>query len=147
MTARLKEALEIRNEAESAFSVDEACGKEIEEYLSLLVLIKKVAVVSISDLGKKKTRTLISQPGLRYTQANALIESLLTNQIFASLSITERNAVSKRIRNEIKERIMEGLVLFKAKMFNPDKEIFLLQFPVGEFDMVVFSPHVANCRI
>lgn len=92
-------------------------------------------------------RTVITQPGLRYAQADALIRSLLLDETFASLSLVERNAVQKRILTEIKGRMLEDLVLLETKLADPHKQVFVLQFPIGEFDMVVADPETASCRI
>ena len=40
-----------------------------------------------------------------------------------------------------------GLRLLETKLANPKKQVFVLQFPVGEFDMVVFDPDAGSCRI
>lgn len=42
---------------------------------------------------------------------------------------------------------MEDIVLLETKLANPQKEVFVLQFPVGEFDMVLFNPATASCSI
>ena len=42
---------------------------------------------------------------------------------------------------------MEDIVLLETKLANPKKEVFILQFPVGEFDMVLFDPAIASCSI
>ena len=49
-------------------------------------------------------------------------------------------AVQERILNEIKGRMLEDIVLQETQMANPKKEVFVLQFAIGEFDMVVFDP-------
>ena len=51
----------------------------------------------------------------------------------------------ERIRNEIKGRMMEDIVLLETKLANAKKQVFVLQFSVGEFDMVVFEPQTASC--
>jgi hypothetical protein len=55
--------------------------------------------------------------------------------------------IEKRILDEIRGRIMEEIVLLETKMVRPDKQVFQLQFAVGEFDMVVFDPKNACCEI
>lgn len=120
---------------------------EIREYLELLDLIQSVEVISIADLNHPRLRTLIAQSGMRYAQAEALIKSLLLDEKFSRLSLVERNVIQDRILNEIKGRMMEDIVLLETKTANPDKQVFVLQFPVGEFDMVVFDPAAASCEI
>lgn len=35
---------------------------------------------------------------------------------------------------------MEDIVLLETMLACPDKKVFKLQFPIGEYDMVVFDP-------
>lgn len=147
ITDRLRALLEIRNQTEQTVQLEEVHGAEIQEYLNLLDLIQKIDVVSMADFNRKQFRTVISQPGLRYAQADALVKSLLQDDKFSALSLPERNFVTDRILNEIKGRMMEDIVLLETKLANPKKEVFVLQFAVGEFDMVVFNPETASCSI
>ena len=95
----------------------------------------------------QRLRKLIAQPGLCYAQAKALIESLLLDPEFQDLSIDERNAVQDRILGEILGRMMEDVVLLETKLANPKKQVFVIQFAVGEFDMVVADPETSTCEI
>jgi len=147
VTLRLRELLEIRNESERTVDLEDVRTAEIQEYLHLLDLIQEIEIVSLSNVNQKVTRTVISQPGLRYAQAEALVSSLLLDEAFSSLSLAERNAVLDRIRNEIEGRMMEDIVLLETRLAYPKKQVFILQFPVGEFDMVVFDPAAASCEI
>lgn len=147
VTERLRELLEIRNKPEQTIVLEDAHITEIREYLHLLDLFREIDVVSLSDVNRKAVRNIISQPGMRYAQAEALVKSLLLDAKFSSLSLAERNAVLGRILNEIKGRMMEDIVLLETRLANPKKEVFVLQFPVGEFDMVVFDPVAASCEI
>ena len=104
-------------------------------------------MLHLPDVSTKSSRTVIAQPGLRYAQADALIRSLLLDETFSALSLAERTAVQERILTEIKGRMLEDIVLLETKLANPKKQVFVLQFPVGEFDMVVFDPEAGSCRI
>ena len=46
-----------------------------------------------------------------------------------------------------KGRMMEDIVLLETKLANPDKQVFQLQFAVGEFDMVIHDPKALTCEI
>ena len=102
--------------------------------------------VVMSDLSKQK-HTAISQPGLRYAQAEALIKALMDDSLMRSLSLVERNVTRESILNEIRGRMMEEIVLLETMMAKPKCEVFKLIFAVGEFDMVVFDPEAACCTI
>lgn len=75
------------------------------------------------------------------------MQSLLLDEIFQELSLAERNAVLTRIRSEIQGRMLEDIVLLETMLANPQKQVFILQFAVGEFDMVIFDPAAGSCKI
>ena len=107
----------------------------------------KLDIVSLPNLSHKETKTVISQPGLRYSQVEAVISSLLEEEEFSDLSLAERNYVLVRIESEVCGRLMEDLIMLETKMAYPHKRVFKLQFAVGEFDMVAFDPKTASCEI
>ena len=144
VTDSLRKLLEIRNKAEQTVALDDVHAAEIKEYLDLT---REIDVLHLPDVSTKSSRTVIVQPGLRYAQADALIRSLLLDETFSTLSLAERTAVQQRILTEIKGRMLEDIVLLETKLANPKKQVFVLQFPVGEFDMVVFDPEAGSCRI
>lgn len=147
VTKRLKHLLQIRDKAELSVGIGEAHRAEIKEYLDLLDLTCDIDVVNMSNLNARVSRTVLSQPGLRYAQAAALIQSLLLDETFRNIPIAERMSIEKRILDEIRGRMMEEIVLLETKMARPDRQVFQLQFAVGEFDMVVFDPKNACCEI
>ena len=147
VTEGLRKLLEIRNKPEQTVILDNAHVFEIKEYLDLLDLTRDIDIRSLPDVSRKFSRTVIAQPGLRYAQADALIRSLLQDETFAALSLLERTAVQERILDEIRGRMMEDIVLLETKLANPKEEVFVLQFPIGEFDMVVFDPAAGSCQV
>ena len=147
VTESLRQLLEIRNRAEQTARLDEAHAAEIKAYLELLDLTQSIGVRFLPDVGRESERTVITQPGLRYAQADALIRSLLLDETFGALSLPERTAVQERILSEIRGRMLEDIVLLETRMANPGKQVFVLQFPLGEFDMVVFDPDAGCCQI
>ena len=147
ITKRLKKLLLIRDKEEQSVNISDAHRTEIREYLDLLDLTCDIDVVNMSNLNERKVRTVFSQPGLRYKQAAALIQSLLLDETFRNTAIAERMAIEERILDEIRGRMMEEIVLLETKLARPEMQVFQLQFAVGEFDMVVFDPVHACCEI
>ena len=146
-TEQLKSLLEILDEADQTVKVADVHAAEIKEYLVLLDLIYEVdsrSFPNVNDIGKI---TVVSQPGMRYAQAQALVKSLLLDDKFKDLNLDERTQVIERILSEIRGRMMEDIILLETKLAQPSKEVFKLQFTVGEFDMVVFDPETASCEI
>jgi hypothetical protein len=146
-TKQLKHLLLIKDKAEQSVEISEPHRIEIKEYLDLLDLTCDIDIVNMSNLNEHRTRTVLSQPGLRYAQASALIKSLLLDETFKQVPITERMAIEKRILDEIRGRMMEEIVLLETKIAKPTKQVFQLQFAVGEFDMIVFDPQSAYSEI
>ena len=147
VTERLLSMLEIRNLPEQAVELRDAQVAEIREYLALLDLTHDVGVFALPSAEKLRDRTIITLPGLRFAQADALINSLLQDQPMSDLSIMERNYVLDRTRSHITGRMMEDIVLLETALARPKKQVFVLQFTIGEYDMVVFDPAAASCEI
>ncbi|MDE7445787.1 MAG: AAA family ATPase [Lachnospiraceae bacterium] len=143
----LKSLLEIKDKAEQSVEIQDAHRFEIKEYLDLLDLTVEIESRWMSDYNRRETRTAFSQPGMRYSQAESLVKSLMQDEVFRELSLEERNRVTERIIDEIKGRMMEDIVLLETKVSKKNCEVFRLQFAVGEFDMVVFYPKEGNCEV
>ena len=133
VTERLRQLLEIRNREEQTVKLDESHGAEIKEYLDLLDLTREIEIRYLPDVNRKSSRTVIAQPGLRYAQADALIRSLLLDQTFSALSLPERMAGSRKDFNGDQRKDAGGYCPFGTSMANPKKQVFVLQFPVGEY--------------
>lgn len=147
VTENLRRLLEIRNKEEQEVHPKATHAAEIQEYLQLLDLVEEIDVLRLPEVGRRGERTVFIQPGLRYAQAQALLESLLLDDVFDKLPLQERRAVQERILSEIRGRMLEDIVLLETKLANPKKQVFVLQFAVGEFDMVVFDPAAGSCEI
>ena len=147
VTKRLKTALEIRDAGERIVAIDDAIRIEIREYLDLLDLTVPIDVASLAAPGSVGSITTIAQPGLRYAQADALVESLLGDETILHLPLADRMRILERIRSEIKGRMMEEIVLLETKKARPACNVFKLQLDIGEVDMVVFDKRKAVCEL
>ncbi len=138
--------LDVKNKDNQTIEISDSHRVQIKEYLDLLDLTKDVEkrYIPVSDIGY---RTIFTQPGMRYCQAEALVKSLLLDKAFASLSIDERKAVNERILSEIKGRMMEDIVLLETMLSNKYSDVFKLQFAIGEYDMVTTDEKSSTCMI
>ena len=64
-----------------------------------------------------------------------------------SISRISRKALPVDILSDIQGRMMEDIVLLETRQAFPKKEVFVLKFAIGEFDMVVFDPTTSSCEI
>ena len=147
ITEKLRELLEIRNKEEQTVEITDAHRREIKEYLDLLDLTFDIPVVHMADFNQADSRTVITQPGMRYAQAEALISRLIRDDAFRAYDLSERSRAVDRILTEVKGRMMEDIVLLETQTARRDAKVFRLQFAIGEFDMVVFHPDTASCEI
>lgn len=143
----LKSLLEIKDKEEQKVEIQDAHRYEIKEYLDLLDLTVEIESRWMSDYNRRESRTAFSQPGMRYSQAEALVKSLMQDDMFRDLSLEERKRVTERIIDEIKGRMMEDIVLLETKLSKKNCEVFRLQFAIGKFDMVVFNSDEGTCEI
>lgn len=147
VTFGIMQALDILNREEQTIDIEEAHMTQIKEYLTLLDLIAEIDLVSLPDVNSRGKITVITQPGMRYAQADAIIKTMLLDEKFCELSLPDRTRVLERLQSEVMGRMMEDIVLLETKLAYPRKEVFKLQFAVGEFDMVVFDPEKLCCAI
>lgn len=147
ITDKLRALLSIMNPEERTVELTDTHRVQIKEYLHLLDLVVDMPAVQINNYNSKSERTIITQPGMRYAQTQALIGRLLQDDAFRSYSLQERTMAAQRIMSEVMGRMMEDIVLLETQTARPDTQVFPLQFAVGEFDMVVFDQESQSCEI
>ncbi len=147
VTFGIMQMLDILNKEEQSIDIEDSHMLQIKEYLTLLDLIMEIDLESLPEVNQKSKVTVITQPGMRYAQANAIVENLLLDAKFQDLSISERQRILERLLSEIRGRMMEDIILLETKIAKPDKKVFKLQFAVGEFDMVVSDPKTLTCEL
>lgn len=147
VTERLKEILEIRNQEEQSVGITEAHVQEIKEYLKALDLIVHCPIETTTGSAPLE-HILITQPGLRYCQAQALVYSLVQDKTFQTFSEREKDLAAQRILQEVRGRMLEDIVLLETlKAAGPEQKVFKLQFAAGEFDMVVYDKRKDYCAV
>lgn len=146
-TEKLKALLEIRNKKEQKVEILDEHRREIKEYLDALDLTVDIDIQTLPVGRERNSKTVFTQPGMRYSQAKDLVKSLLSDGEFQVLSADERSTIIERILNDIKGRMMEDIVLLETKIAYPKKQVFQLQFAVGEFDMVVTDEENLTCEV
>lgn len=147
VTERLKERLEIKEKGEYRTELGEGLALEVREYLKTLDLIEDVDVIRMPGVKEARKRTLITQPGLRFSTVTSLIESLMEDEVFSSLSYKERMMVEERIAQSVMGQMLEDIVLLDAKRRYPDKKICVVEFPIGEYDMVIYDKKDQSCEL
>lgn len=147
VTLGIKNMLDILNKEEQSVDISDVHMTQIKEYLAILDLIKEIDLEYLPEVNQKSKIIVVTQPGLRYAQAEAIVENLLLDEKFQELDVKKRTYILERLLSEIRRRMMEDIVLLETKLAKKDKHVFKLQFPIGEFDMVVQDPKTLSCEI
>lgn len=146
---RLMEILKIRNRENRRIGLKQEHADLIREYLKALDLVvpSETEVLGISQKGEG--RDLFVQPGMRFCQAEALVESLMRDLYFESLSEANRNLVVDRILDDVRGNMLEDIVLLETKrsLRGRDRAFKVKFVNGGEFDMVVYSDKRKSCSI
>ena len=143
----LKTMLDILDNEEQTVEIDEAHANQIKEYLSLLDLVTDIEQIYLPETNVRTAKPVFSQPGMRYALAEALVKSLILDEKFSYLDMTDRQIILERVLDTVRGFIMEEIVLLETKFAYPQKEVCHVQFAVGEFDMVVYDPATLTCSI
>lgn len=147
LTSGIMQMLDIVNKENQSIDVEDIHMVQIKEYLLLLDLIKEIDLEFLPEVSRNKKAIIITQPGMRYAQASAIIENILLDAKFQELSAKDRQRILNRLLNEIRGRMMEEIILLETKLAHPNKKVFKLQFPIGEYDMVIYDPNTISCEI
>jgi len=147
ITLGIMQILDILNKEEQSIDINDAHMSQIKEYLTLLDMVADIDLEYLPDVEQSGKITVITQPGLRYAQAEAIVENILLDVKFNVLSIVERQRILERLLSEIRGRMMEEIILLETKIAKLDKKVFKLQFAIGEFDMVICDPKTLTCEI
>ena len=149
VTKRLMRILDIRRAKDLRAGLTDGTAMQIREYLQALDLIVPCPVEFIGTKDERSERVLFSQPGMRFCQAQALVFALMRDESLSTIPAAERKIVRDAILDEVRGRMLEDIVLLetiKARAVGP-VSVFKLQFPAGEYDMVVADADSASCAV
>lgn len=148
VTGRLMNILDIRNAEGQKIGLTHEHVVEIKQYLKAMDLI----IDCPSQVGepglKSEEHILFTQPGMRYCQAQALVHSLMKDEVFLALEPGQRTVVTERLLEEVRGRMLEEIILLEtAKALGKNFDVFKLRFARGEFDMVIFDKKKIACAV
>ena len=138
ITKKLMEILHIRSQQDIQMGITETHIKEIKEYLKALDLIVDCPRETMD--AEPEEYVLFTQPGMRYSQAQALVHVLMKDELFRSFDERERELACEKILEDVKGRMMEDIVLLETDRALPkNKRAFKLTLPRSEVDMLIYT--------
>lgn len=141
VTGRLMQMLDIRNKENQTVGITPTHIAQIKEYLAALDLIMDCPTEYAQPGIESEEHILFAQSGMRYCQAQALVHSLMKDDLFMLLDNKDKEYVTGRLLEEVRGRLMEDIILLEAAKALPKARygIFKLKFSNGEFDMVIYD--------
>ena len=153
VTELLMDILNLWNRDDQTVEVTERHVRDIRDWLERLDLIATCRVRR-SDGSDDRPRTIFTQPGMRYCQAQALVFAIGADSRMRRFGEGVMSKVCETILNDVRGRMLEDIVLYEttralARQGNglTRPSAFKVLFPSGEFDMVVTNPRKGTCDI
>jgi hypothetical protein len=140
----LQELLELRRQQKQSAILDRSSRSELLEHLRLLDIVQPIDVVALQD-PTPTVRWVLTQPGMRFAQTDALVTELLQDEWFSGLSQEQRNFVQTQIHSILLPAIAEELILADAKQSATSHAVSVLQFPDDRCCMIL--SRATSCRI
>ncbi len=147
ITKKLMEMLEIRNREDQTIGITKVHVEEIKEYLKALDLVVELPSETAAAGSVPSEYVIFTQPGMRYSQAQALVHVLMKDSLFSSFSLRERDLACERILEDVRGRMMEDIVLLETSRALPkNRRAFKLIFARAEFDMLIVDKSDYTCE-
>lgn len=137
-----------RSRAQQAAGLTRAHFSQIKEALAALDLIVECPAETPRQGGESVEKVIFTQPGMRYSQVQMLVEDLMNGERFGQLSQVEKREFADRILVEVRGRMLEEMVLMETeKSLSSRYQVFKMQLATGEFDMVVYDTEENHCSL
>lgn len=147
VTRKLMEMLEIRNQEDMRIGITDVHVQEIREYLAALELVMDCPSESVFPDAAPLDYVLFTQPGMRYSQAQALVHVLVKDPMFGLFNERDRKLACEKILEDVKGRMMEDIVLLDTMKSMPgNKRAFKLTLSRWEYDMVIYDSEENSCE-
>ncbi len=137
----LMDKLDINNVFVNQDTVD-----ELYRYFLMLDIVEELLVINLDNNYVHK-ETIFTQPGLRYSIAKELIESLLYEGQIINLPNASIDIIFETLLNDVKGHILEEIVQLDEIKRNKKNVVYKLSFITGEIDMCVIGKDSRSCSI
>ena len=144
---KLMEMLDIRNQEDLRIGITDAHVQEIREYLKALELLVDCPSETVYPEAQPMDYVLFTQPGMRYSQAQALVYVLMKDPVFGLFDEREQKLACDRILEDVRGRMMEDIVLLDTvKALGKQKKAFKLVLSRWEIDMLIYDREQHSCE-
>lgn len=122
---------------------------EVKDFLKKIDLVVGCPQRGYADDFHAEPRFLLTQPGLRWAQVEAILDTLEEDPVIDAASAELKEIVFEKIRSSIQGRMLEDIVILDALKTLPKSryDVFTFTLPIGEFDMVIKDKRKKTCQL
>ena len=144
---RLKALIDVKDKSDLTIAVTQEHVEKIKKYLYMLDLLTDCT--ERYETGGQTQYTLLTQPGMRFSIAKALVYSLMQDEYFNTRSESDKIHIIEKILEDVKGRMMEDIILLETnKASSKSEDVFKFVFDDGgEYDMVIYNKQSNACRL
>ncbi|MGN1104768.1 MAG: ATP-binding protein, partial [Candidatus Coproplasma sp.] len=143
---RLKDIVSAKAKDKTIIKLTKELEEKVNKYLVTLDLM--VSCLEISIGGKRQDRYIITQPGMRYSIAKALVCSLMQDEYFSTLSEDNKKYIANKILDCVKCKMLEDIILLEVTKTCPrNRMVFKLLDEDDGFYMVTYDNDENSCAI
>ncbi len=137
-----------RTREEQAAGISRVHVAEIKEALVALELIVELPAETPQAGSEPVERVIFTQPGMRYSQIQTLLNTLVGGERFMSMSERDKRLLTERALREVRAKMLEEIVLLETeKALEGRYQVYKLQINAGVFGMIAYNTEDNNCFI
>lgn len=137
-----------RTREEQAAGITRVHMSEIREALVALDLIVELPAETPQPGSEPIERVIFTQPGMRYSQIQTLMKTLVGGERFMGMSEMDKKNLIERAMQEIRIKMLEEIVLLETeKALEGRYQVYKLQINAGVFGMIAYNTIDNNCFI
>ncbi len=137
-----------RTREEQAAGITRVHVAEIKEALTALDLIVELPAETPQPGSEPIERVIFTQPGMRYSQIQTLMKSLVSGERFSGMSEADKKSMAEKALQEVRVKMLEEIVLLETERALEGRyQVYKLQINAGVFGMIAYNTVENNCFV
>lgn len=137
-----------RTREEQAAGLTRAHVSEVKEALIDMDIVVECPAETPQAGSEPIERVIFTQPGIRYSQIQMLLQMLLGGERFLGMSEIDKKMLMNKVLEDVRSRMLEDIILLETeKAMLGRYQVYKLQINAGIFGMVVYDTKENSCMI
>ncbi len=137
-----------RSREEQASGITRVHVAEVKEALVDMDIVVECPAETPQAGSEPIERVIFTQPGIRYSQIQTLLQSLVSSERFLGMSELDKMTLTERVLQDVRDRMLEDIILLETeKAMEGRCQVYKLQINSGIFGMVVYDTKENSCMV